>query len=786
MSENGSGTMSRKQRDILSVFLDLFQIKKQASQVIVLGALVLLCLTVFIKVYKERRYYQASSTKQMAQLLKKISESSNPKSYYFVDANKWVEHLRKKKKSKDLYANLQLKRAIARALLYAGRTEESIREWLEIKKQLENNEKLKTGFFIRRFLKSVLSYLSVSYLRLGEQENCIMYHNPDSCLLPIAKSGVHNIKKGSQRAISEYTDFLNKYPRDLEARWLLNIAYMTLGEYPDNVPSDFLIPPKVFQSDYNIKRFRDVAQDAGLSTVGLAGGSIMEDFDNDGYLDIMASSTGIKDQLRFFRNNGDGTFTERTKQSGLMGLVGGLNLIHADYNNNGYKDVLVLRGAWMQSDGNYPNSLLRNNGDGTFDDVTVEAGLLSFHPTQVAAWGDYDNDGWIDLFIGNESDRENSHPSELYHNNADGTFTNVAAMTGTDIKAYIKGATWGDINNDGLIDLYISVLDGPNYLFLNKGMDATGIWVFIDVTDDAGVEEPTGSFPVWFWDYNNDGWLDIFVSGYRYTGVKDVVSDYLGLQSRAERSRLYLNNRDGTFKDMTKEANLDKVLLSMGANFGDLDNDGYLDFYAGTGDPDYRMLIPNRMFRNHGGKYFQDVTTSGGFGHLQKGHGISFGDIDNDGDQDIFIVVGGWFTGDIFQNALFQNPGFDNHWITLSLEGVRSNRSAIGSRIRVVVNTKAGKRDIYATVSTGGSFGSSSLQQEIGLGEATSIDFIEITWSATNRVQRFNGLKMDGVYKIVEGMEDVVSLEQKSFSFKSSVPSRLKGQNSHKHHIHNH
>jgi hypothetical protein len=172
--------------------------------------------------------------------------------------------------------------------------------------------------------------------------------------------------------------------------------------------------------------------------------------------------------------------------------------------------------------------------------------------------------------------------------------------------------------------------------------------------------------------------------------------------------------------------------------------------HLGTGAPDLRLLMPNRMFRNAGGKVFQDVTTSGGFGHLQKGHGIAFGDIDGDGDQDIYAVMGGWYTSDGFRNALFMNPGHGNHWLTLRLEGVRSNRSAIGARIKVTLPPGAPQREIHVTAGTGGSFGSSSLQQEIGLGSATEVESIEVTWPATGKKQTLLKLKVDQVVRIRE------------------------------------
>ena len=491
----------------------------------------------------------------------------------------------------------------------------------------------------------------------------------------------------------------------------------------------------------------------------------------------MASSWGMRDPLRYFRNNGDGTFSDRTRAAGLEGQVGGLNICQADYNNDGFPDVLVLRGAWLQGLGDHPNSLLRNSGDGTFEDVTEAAGLLSFHPTQAAAWGDYDNDGHLDLFIGNESTGSDIHPCELFRNNGDGTFSNLAASLGLARAGYVKGVAWGDYDNDGDPDLYLSRMDAGNLLYRNDGpgpsagesVEGRPSRRFVEVGRQAGVRDPRKSFATWFWDYDNDGWQDLFVAGYSlkpdFSGsLEEVVKAVLGLPNQGEFSRLFRNNGDGTFRDVSREAGFERALLTMGANFGDLDNDGFLDCYLGTGEPDLRTLIPNQMFRNHQGKVFQNVTTSGGFGHLQKGHGVSFGDIDNDGDQDIYTVMGGWYSGDVYQNLLFLNPGHRNRWITLLLEGVKTNRMALGARIKVTVGTPEGNRDIHATVSTGGSFGASSLQQEIGLGRATGIQAVEVYWPVTGRTQTVSNLSLDGFYRIREGEPAPIPLERPSFN----------------------
>ncbi len=703
-------------------------------------------------------------TERMAQRLALLAESARPVHNQFINDRRlaWMRDL---ELPADLGARATAEFRLANEMLRAGLPAEAA-ERLQSLVELSETEGKN---FRADFRHEVRSMLATAHLRLGEQENCLDLHTSDSCLLPIQGSGVHQKQDGSRAAMTELAKLLKGDPDDLLSRWLYNIAAMTVGEYPDGVPEAWLIPPEVFDSDHDVGRFRDVAPAVGLGTVGLAGGSIVEDFDGDGHLDVMASAWGLGDPLRFFRNRRDGSFEERTEQVGLGGLVGGLNLVHADYDNDGDADVLVLRGAWLGPAGRHPNSLLENRG-GTFADVTEPAGLLSFAPTQNGAWGDFDNDGWLDLFIGNESLPGHPQPCQLYRNNGRGedgvvTFTDVAAAAGVaDGCGYVKGAAWGDVDNDGRLDLYLSRLLQPNLLFHNRGDS------FVEIGAEAGVSEPNHSFPTWFFDYDNDGWLDLFVSGYPRSYLEaqatQVAASYLGLPTTADTPRLYRNlGGEGggtiTFADVTADAGLDEVQLAMGANFGDIDNDGWLDFYLGTGSPDFRALIPNRMFRNDGGTRFQDVTTSGGFGHLQKGHGVSFADLDNDGDQDIFTVIGGAYSGDGYQNALFLNPGHGRRWITLRLEGTTSNRSGVGARIRLELETPAGRRQLFRTVSTGGSFGASSLQQEIGLGDATSLPVVEVSWPAGD-VEVFSDLPMDRIVRLREGDPSpmVVELER--------------------------
>ncbi len=702
--------------------------------------------------------YRGPGTTAMTSILRDVAADFEARGYPYA-ASARLRRMEQFTPPTDLRSRLTFGLALGEGLFNAGRFEEAIAQFNSV---LDETDRYRAQV-PPEFVQEVRGTLAIAYFQLSQRDNCVQIGGTPRCLMPTPPEGLHVNGEGDRYAIREWHTTLAAYPDHMGLRWLLNLAYMATGDYPDGAASQWLIPPRVFESEYDITRFQDVAPHAGVRVLGHAGGGIADDFDRDGRLDIVASSWGVRDQLRYFRNLGNGMFAERTDAAGLRGIVGGLNIIHADYDNDGYLDILVLRGGWIPQ--GHPNSLLRNNGDGTFEDVTAKAGLLDpWYPTQTASWGDYDNDGWLDLFIGNESQDPARNPSQLFHNDGDGTFTDVARETGTDVVGFVKGAVWGDIDNDDRPDLFLSRRGEPNVLLRNNGPDENGRWTFTDVSRDAGVEDPLDSFPTWFWDYDNDGWLDIFVSGYR-SQFGDVAAEYLGEPHNSELPRLYRNRGDGTFADVTAAAHLNRIMAAMGANFGDLDNDGHLDLYASTGDMDFRALVPNRMFRNTPAGVFQDVTTSGGFGHLQKGHGVAFGDLDNDGDQDLYVVMGGAYEGDVAYDVLFENPGHGNAWVTLRLEGVETNRAAIGARIAVTVDTPDGPRHIHRVVSSGGSFGASSLQQEIGLGRAEGIRAIAIRWPTSGIETVYQHLEANRTYLVREGDATPTVVPTTRFSF---------------------
>ncbi len=638
---------------------------------------------------------------------------------------------------------LQGHATLAQLYSYTGQMEKSIGEW---KKAYAIAQ---TG--VPGALPYLQEALGVSYLHLAETDNGV-YRNPgDLGIFPPQPGQSFAKQENSKIAIEYFTQYLKQKPESLEVKWLLNLAYMTVGGYPAQVPAADVIPEKVFASKESIGRFKDVAPAAGLNVFSGAGGVIVDDFDNDGQLDVITSSMDMCQPLHFFHNNGDGTFSDRSQQSGLAKQVGGLNIVKADYNNDGCVDLLVLRGGWEVAN---RRSLLKNNCDGTFTDVTAKSGLADpATASQTAVFADIDNDGYLDLFIGNENS-----PSQLFRNKGDGTFEDISHHAGIDKTAFSKGVTAADYDNDGYVDFYVSNVTGANFLYHNNH-DGT----FTEVGRQAGVQAPYYSFATWFFDYDNDGWPDLFVNCY-FSSMEEVLRSYLGLPHMTETVKLYRNLHNGTFEDVTAKVGLDKVYMPMGSNFGDVDNDGFLDIYLGEGQPSLASLMPHVLLRNDGGKSFADITASSGTGELHKGHGIAFADLERNGHEDILAGLGGAVPSDKHVMRVFQNPGNDNDWINVRLTGVKSNKAAIGARIHVTVeNDGHGERSIYRTVGETSSFGGNPVEQDIGLGHGARIVSIDVWWPATNTRQHFTDVDKDQYIAIQEFANAYTKLDRKQF-----------------------
>jgi hypothetical protein len=497
-------------------------------------------------------------------------------------------------------------------------------------------------------------------------------------------------------------------------------------------------------------------------TVGA--GCAFLDYDNDGWMDIYFVNSGPCDfytpaqPLRnaLYHNNRDGTFTDVTLRAGVAGNAYGMGIAAGDYDGDGFPDLYVTQ---------YPRSILyHNNGDGTFTDVTTQAGVSAPGWATSAVWFDYDNDGQLDLFVchfvdyskeklkfcGDKLTGERVYciptiydpmPCWLFHNNGDGTFTDVSRESGI---GHSLAKAWGvvaaDINNDGWMDLYVTNDTTPNFLFANRGR---GKFEEIGTLGGVGANafgKPRSGMGVDAADYDQDEWLDLFEANVDH-----------------ELFSLYHNDKDEAFSDVTLPAGIGdatRMLSGWGLKFFDSDNDGNLDLLLCNGHPDDKVderipgvtfLEPMLLFRNIG-KRFQNVSAESGpiFSRPLAGRGLALGDFDNDGSVDVLVT----------QNngapiLLRNNAGKQNHWLGVKLVGRKANIDAIGAK----VTWRSGDFERHMFKVGGGSYLSSHDPRVVlGIGQRTKIDWLEVQWpQPSGKTERFSDIPMDRYITIVEG-----------------------------------
>jgi len=485
------------------------------------------------------------------------------------------------------------------------------------------------------------------------------------------------------------------------------------------------------------------------------------DFDQDGWMDVYLVNSGKCDfydpphPLRnaLYRNNRDGTFTDVTEKAGVPGNAYGMGVAVGDYNNDGFPDLYVTQ---------YPRNILyRNNGDGTFTDVTEKAGVAASGWSSSAVWFDYDNDGRLDLFVCQFGEFDASlacaaeaggprhycdprvlkpRPSWLFHNNGDGTFTDVSKATGI---AEHLGKAWGavatDLNNDGKLDLFVANDTVSNFLYMNKGgsFEETGLVSEVAYSADGRARSGMGVDSA---DFNEDGKMDLFVANID----EEVYS-------------LYRNNGDGTFDDMAMPQGIGMATRWMsgwGLKFFDYDNDGNLDVILANGHPDdlidqtssvVKWKEPLMLF-HHEGTVFRNVSAESGpvFGKSFAARGLAVGDFNNDGGVDVLVS-----NNDDGPILLRNNVGKDNNWLGITLVAKKANRDAIGARIIY----QAGSLTRSRMKVGGGSFLSShDPRLVLGLGSQPKIDWVEVKWpQPSGAVERFTELPINRYVTLIEG-----------------------------------
>ena len=543
------------------------------------------------------------------------------------------------------------------------------------------------------------------------------------------------------------------------------------------------------------------------------GGITAVDYDDDGFYDLFIPD-GVRSRL--FRNSGDGTFEDVTAKAGLDGLDGVSVGVFADYDNDGHKDLFVSRTFKH-------NQLFHNNGDGTFTDVTGHSGIGDDCCTTVASWGDYDNDGLLDLYVGRYLDprikipttfyARNGEPNQLYHNNGDGTFTNVTEKAGVGDVGLCLGSVWGDYDNDGYLDLYVVNDFGRKTLYHNNRNGT-----FTDVTVKAGALDYGAGMSASFGDYNNDGKLDIYVANirsehawfaeaptvwrYMFNTVRQNVwqtdmplyfqilrQSGLGFvdvfKQMASGNTLLKNRGDGTFEDATVAAAANPIGWFWGSSFADFDNDGWMDIYSADGwvynDPgteiemeflnnvvsrmkDYKtgLFFDPKFFGRrswHGYERNRYLRADGKGGFLEMGRAAGTDLLLNSRG---IAVADFWNRGQLDiavaastdRHALLKNEiDSSRHWLAVELVGTKSNRDAVGARVYAKTSGSQQMREVVL----GDGYGSqNSLRQYFGLGDRGTVDELDVVWPRSGITQTFKNVAADRILEVTEGRDGLV------------------------------
>jgi tetratricopeptide (TPR) repeat protein len=551
----------------------------------------------------------------------------------------------------------------------------------------------------------------------------IAAENPATRARAKHESALANFRAGRfSEAVEDGVAAMTADSSNERARAALWLASRSLGGYPDTVPAACRMELKAGQEPARVQ-FSNIAAEIGMDKICAGRGTAIFDYNNDGLLDIVITAAHAGTTL--YRNNGDGTFTDVSVKSGLDKCINGFVIISGDYDNDGFQDLFVTRQGFYYGD----CGLYHNNGDGTFTNVTEAAGVQSWGPAYSAAFADYDCDGFLDLFIaynlGGMFDRRIQN--RLFHNNGDGTFTDVTESAGIGSIFTTIGSCWGDYNNDGYPDLFLSSGLGRPRLFRNNGNGT-----FTDVSEEAGIRDFVVGTTCFFADYDNDGWLDIVQ--YTWSDHEDVIYTMKTGHGPDDGSPLvvYHNNRDGTFTAKTREVGLDGCWGTMSGNFGDVNNDGYIDLLLGNGSPRMERLEPFILLENDRGT-FRNTTFAAGLPFSGKSHGTNCADLFGDGRLSIIIAAGGGYPGDLLMTAVHCPKQLPGNYLNVRLRGTKSNRDGNGARITVVSRGMRQMRE----VNHGTSFGCLPLEQHFGLADANHVESLEVRWpgGAVQRVE---------------------------------------------------
>ena len=491
------------------------------------------------------------------------------------------------------------------------------------------------------------------------------------------------------------------------------------------------ICPKIVVSQVT---FADVTGSANVGNNSRGLGAAWGDYNNDGFLDLYVSN--YNDVNVLYKNNGDGTFSNVASSAAVNDDSTGIDIAWGDYNNDGFLDLYLVNdvGAGYGA----KNLLYKNNGDGTFTNVAGEAGVSSRGYGLCAAWADYDNDGLLDLYVTNNAHSIfcNGQSNKLYKNKGDGTFDDVTETAGVGETGNSMGAAWSDYDDDGDPDMCVLNFASP---FLDPPEGNPSVLyrnnndgTFTNVTSASGIEHIDGGHGVAWGDYDNDGDMDLYIANNSATLSTSPPISSLG------KNVLYRNNNDGTFTDITDEAGVGSTLTSTEVTWVDYDNDGDIDLHVVNGGIQGNQ--GSILYENKGDGTFFDIAGTAGIQNTGPGEGATWGDYDNDGDMDLYVVNYN------LSNKLYRNNSDSNHWIIIKPVGTTSNRAGIGARIEVTTGTSTQIKEVDG----GSGFCSQdSLWVHFGLGSNEGIDTLKIKWPG-GKVQTLSDVTADQILPITE------------------------------------
>lgn len=569
-------------------------------------------------------------------------------------------------------------------------------------------------------------------------------------------------------------------PASIEARWLLNLADAMLDQFPESVPSRYRVVQVLPDADFHA--FHEAATPAGLAGMSLPGPLSVDDFDGDQRLDILSTAQDGTSSLQLYSRKMSNQFSAVPDKL-TSGTLGSTAVITADIDNDGALDVLILRGNRGPGGAEHGASLWRQDGSGQLVDVTQESGITHAGAATNGVFADFDGDGDLDLFLGisgvpsaNPREGGGAH-SSLLENDGTGIFQDITRWAGIPIFNDCRACVAADFDNDGDLDLFLlAATPGDSFpsarLFANRGNGA-----FDEVP--FGLQFPSDVSSVLAFDYDNDGWIDLFVAS-RSADASRVLNTLCGKLSGGGGSRLYRNLGDRRFQDVTERAGLGDEWPVAQATVGDIDNDGFLDLFLMLDPRGLTMPLPSVLYRNVSGARFENWTHLAKVGFLHGRGQAIFADIDDDGNQDLFVQAG---EGDPLApgpRSLMLNRGNSGRFLHLRLVGINSDRFAVGARVRLTVTEEGKTRQICFSTSANADRHGPLSRLEIGLGMADRIDALEIAWPTGENVDVHTEVPLDSFITITEA-EPVIHVREgrSALPFPGESAGRIPAQAAH-------